>query len=77
MNGYGMHGWGFGMGFGWLIPLLLIVVLVYYINSNKSSKNEGLSARELLDRRYANGEIDEQEYKRKRDLLEDREGGGS
>jgi putative membrane protein len=77
MNGYGMHGWGFGMGLGWLIPLLLIVVLVYYINSNKNSKKEGLSAKEILDQRYANGEIDEQEYKRKCDLLEEREGGAS
>jgi len=75
MNGYAMHGWGFGMGLGWIITLLLIVVLVYLFI--KSNKKEGLSAKELLDRRYANGEIDEQEYKRKRDLLEDREGGGS
>ncbi|MBU1641899.1 SHOCT domain-containing protein [bacterium] len=75
MNGYGMNGWGFGMGLGWLIPLLLIVVLVYFfMNSNKK---EGLSAKEILDKRYANGEIDEQEYIKKRDLLENKEGGGS
>lgn len=74
MNGYGMSGWGFGMGLGWLIPLLLIVVLVYYI---KSDKKDGLTAKEILDKRYANGEIDDQEYKRKRELLEDKEGGGS
>lgn len=77
MNGYGMHGWGFGMGVGWLVPLLLIVLLVYYINSNKNNKKEGLSAKEILDKRYANGEIDEQEYKKKRDLLEDKEEGGA
>ncbi len=72
-----MHGWGFGMGLGWLIPLLLIGVLLYYINSSKSNKNEGLSAKELLDKRYAKGEIDEQEYKRRKSLLEDKEEGES
>ncbi len=75
MNGYAMHGWGFGMGLGWIITLLLIVVLVYFFING--SKKEGLSAKEILDRRYANGEIDEQEYERKRDLLENKERGGS
>ncbi len=75
MHDYGMSGWGFGMGLGWLIPLLLIVVLLYYINNNKSNKKEGLTAKEILDMRFAKGEIDEQEYQRKRELLEDKDGG--
>lgn len=58
---------GFGMGFGWLILFLFIVILLYFINGNKK---EGISARDILDRRYAKGEIDEQEYKKKRDELE-------
>jgi putative membrane protein len=65
MNGYGMS--GFGMGFGWLIPILFIVVLFYFING---SKKEGISARDILDKRYAKGEIDEEEYKKKKDELE-------
>jgi putative membrane protein len=77
MYDYGMSGWGFGMGLGWLIPLLLIVVLVYYINNNKSNKKEGLTAKEILDKRYVNGEIDEQAYKRKRELLEEKDGASS
>ena len=63
MYGYGMS----GMVIVWTVPLLLIVALVYFINSNKK---ETLSAKEILDKRYANGEIDEQEYKRMRDALE-------
>ena len=63
MYGYGMS----GMIIVWTVPLLLIVALVYFINSNKK---ETLSAKEILDKRYANGEIDEQEYKRMRDALE-------
>lgn len=63
MYGYGMS----GMVIVWTVPLLLIVALVYFINSNKK---ETLSAKEILDKRYAKGEIDEQEYKRMRDALE-------
>lgn len=60
--------WGMGMGYGvgWLVPLLLIATLIYFVTRNK--KND-LSARDVLDKRYANGEIDEDEYKRKRDEL--------
>ncbi|MEE8589614.1 MAG: SHOCT domain-containing protein [Sulfurimonadaceae bacterium] len=65
MYGYGMG--GIGMIIVWTVPLLLIVALVYFINSNKK---ETLSAKEILDKRYAKGEIDEQEYKRMRDALE-------
>lgn len=67
MNEYGMHGWGFGMGIGWLIPLLFIVILVSYIKENKKDSE---SARDILDKRYARGEIDEKEYKTKRADLE-------
>lgn len=67
MNEYGMHGWGFGMGIGWLIPLLFIVILVSFIKDNKK---ESESARDILDKRYARGEIDEKEYKTKRADLE-------
>ena len=64
---HGMNGWGFGMGFGWIIPLLFIFALFYFINNNNNSDKE--SARDILDRKYANGEIDEEEYKRKKELL--------
>ncbi len=62
------YGWGFGMGFGWLVPILLIVLVVYFINKNKNEKNE-LSAGDILDKKYANGEIDEKEYERKKEVL--------
>ncbi len=56
----------YGMGFGWLLLILFIFGLVYFLND---SKKESLSARDILDKRYANGEIDEKEYKTKRDLI--------
>ncbi|WP_345992677.1 SHOCT domain-containing protein [Sulfurimonas sp. HSL-1716] len=67
MNGYMMSGWGFMMGFGWLIFILAIVGVVYFMNN--SSKNDEPSAKDILDKRYANGEIDEEEYKRKKENL--------
>lgn len=66
MHDYGVSGMGIGMGVVWLVPLLLIVAFIYFIIGNKK---EDLSARDILDKRYANGEIDEDEYKRKRDEL--------
>jgi putative membrane protein len=65
-----MNGWGFGMGFGWLIPLLFIVALFYFFTDNRKSSDRE-SAREILDRKYANGEIDEDEYKRKKEHLKE------
>lgn len=65
MNNFGLH--GFEMLFGWLVPIILIVLLMYYLNSDKKDDS---SARDILDKRYANGEIDDNEYKKKRDILE-------
>jgi len=63
---YISHGWG--MGFGWLIPLLIIGLLFYLVQNNQKRSS---SAQDILDRRYANGEIDEKEYRKKsQDLKE-------
>ena len=65
MHDYGMNGWGFGMGFGWIIPLIFIFGLFYFLRSNNARYDEE-SASEILDKKYANGEISEEEYKRKK-----------
>jgi putative membrane protein len=65
MNDYGAMS-GFGMGFGWIIPLLFIAMIIYFINSLIKGDS---SAQEILDRRYADGEIDEEEYKAKKAAL--------
>jgi putative membrane protein len=61
----------------WLIPLvvlLVIVLSVYMINRNKHNENRGSkeSALDILDKRYANGEIDEEEYLNKKEQLKNR-----
>ncbi|WP_457747102.1 SHOCT domain-containing protein [Sulfurimonas sp.] len=58
-----MHNWGFGMGLGWIIPLLLIFALFYLFTNFKESEE---SASDILDKKYANGEINEEEYKRRK-----------
>ncbi len=73
-----MHGFGFGgMWFGWLFWLVLIVVLVWAVksfldNQNKgaSMNNSGADALDILKKRFANGEIDEEEFQRRKQLLQ-------
>jgi len=65
MNDYGSMG-GFGMGFGWIIPLLFIAMIIYFINSLLKGD---ASAQEILDKRYADGEISQEEYRVKKAAL--------
>jgi len=58
------HGWG--MGFGWLIPLLLIAILFYILQDKRKEKS---SAQEILDKRYASGGINKEEYEEKSSAL--------
>ena len=65
-----MHGYGFGIGFWWFFPLLFVAVLIYFFaNTAKRSDREGNRALDILDERFAKGEIDQQEYDRRRDKL--------
>ena len=62
---------GFGMGLGWLIPILLIVGLVYLLNDNGRRKDDKkLSPKEILDLRFAKGEIDKEEYEERLKTLQ-------
>jgi putative membrane protein len=68
---FGMMG-GDGMGFSWLI-LIVIVVFAYFMFNKKNNQNENdedsPSVKDILDKKFANGEIDEDEYKKKREIL--------
>ena len=66
MNDYGVMS-GFGMGFGWVIPVFLIFIIVYFINN--LLKND-LSAKDILDKKYANNEISDSEYQAKKNALQ-------
>lgn len=64
------HMWGVSM---WFWGLLLIVVLVLFVKYLAGNGNTGASgsksAREILDERYANGEIDQAEYEERKKNL--------
>jgi putative membrane protein len=75
--GYG-HGWGmgdWGMGFGfivWLVILGLIIAgVVWFVRSQTGDQRPRHSTGlELLEERYARGEIDREEYlPKKRDIV--------
>lgn len=68
------HGFGFGGGFMWLLWILLIVVTVLAVRALWSGKSDShgsdKSPLDVLQERFARGDIDEAEYERKRKLLE-------
>ncbi len=85
MMDYGM-GWGMGWGWlgmmlFWLVPLFVVIVLaaaaVKYLFSRGARSDAGLHedrnrALEVLEERYARGEINREEYLQKRDDLKRR-----
>ncbi|MCC7024188.1 MAG: SHOCT domain-containing protein [Thermomicrobiales bacterium] len=74
MNGWGMTGWGWGwMTIWWLLAIVIIALLVAAALRNSSgarSAESPDSALAVLRRRYAAGEIDEAEFRRRRAELE-------
>ncbi|MFH1528099.1 MAG: SHOCT domain-containing protein [Bacteroidota bacterium] len=72
------HDMGFGMmGFGWIIWLIIIgtiAYLIYKVSNQKQSEifkqNLNESALDILNKRYARGEISKEEFDRiKKDLI--------
>ena len=57
------------MGFGWIFIIIIIILIIYFLN-NKSDKNYKKSAKDILDERYAKGEIDLEEYNERKENLE-------
>lgn len=77
-----MMGYRFGMMWGWVAGFIVLIALIALVvfaivkaaNNNghtnySNNYDETRKAIELLNQRLANGEIDEEEYKRKKDLL--------
>jgi putative membrane protein len=73
---------GVTMGWIWVWPVLIVVgllilgyVAVRLVQSRRvpsptgSDPSSGSVARQILDERYARGEIDGEDYQRRRDLL--------
>jgi len=68
------HMMGYGGGFMWLIVLVLVGVVIYFVVQVSKMKGSAGSAKEtpldILNKRYAKGEIDKEEFNRKKKDLE-------
>ncbi|HVC29756.1 MAG TPA: SHOCT domain-containing protein [Steroidobacteraceae bacterium] len=76
------YGWWPGFGFMWIFPLLFLIVVIVFLSrggpgrfwrggwhdNRRDEKRE--SPREILDRRYASGEISKEQYEEMRRTLE-------
>lgn len=56
----------------WILLLGVLYVAVRELPGRREPGGSRSSARRLLDERLARGEIDEEDYVRRRDLLDDR-----
>lgn len=72
---WGMH----AFGFMWLFPLFFLLVLIllsmrvlaWFLRDNKRGEGRE-TAREILDRRYASGEIAKEQYQQMKSDIEGR-----
>lgn len=66
------QGHWFGGGFMWLFWVVLAVVVVWFLKASFGQSNPDSSdtALDILKKRFAKGEIDQQEFERKRKELE-------
>lgn len=73
-------GWGYGMMGGWfgmLLPLLFMAVVIYTViklaGGNQTNHGKRFdSSLDILNERFAKGEITEEEYKHKKVLITQR-----
>ena len=76
MDGMGMGNFGFGMGaFGWIFMLFLLGLIIFGVfvlikwllmSSGKTGATSKDNALEILEKRYASGEIDQEEFEQKK-----------
>lgn len=67
--------WGWGLGWLWmglgLLALVLIPVATLFLVRDRTADPDGDGAMARLRERYAAGEIDEEEFERRRSVLQD------
>jgi len=58
-----------GGGLVWIFWILIFLVLVWLFNFSYRKTGDKKSAREILEERYARGEISQEEFEEKRRVL--------
>jgi putative membrane protein len=79
-----MHYWDNGWDGGWPVGLFMAIIMLLIIGgliavavilirrtTTRPHTVHGGSAQHILDERYARGEIDEEEYRRRRGILQE------
>ncbi len=74
MFGYGMNGMGWGMGFGWILGIIVLIVVIWTFTrginpGQNATPTENKSALDILKERYARGEINKEEFEEKKHVL--------
>lgn len=68
------HGWGFHMMSWWGVFVMLFLIIAVFLVISRSSEPTPTSANDtpldILKRRYARGEIDDEEFERRKHELE-------
>ena len=63
------YGGGFGMFFGPLFLIGLVIFIIYFISKSEPSSTSK-NALNILNERFARGEIDQNEYDSKRKIID-------
>lgn len=72
---HGLNGMGWGMGWWWIIGLIIVIAIVWMMikgmnQTNNPNQPGSKTALDILKERYARGEIDKQEFEeRRKDLM--------
>ena len=67
---------GQGFGFMWIIPFLFFIVFLFFMRNmfgsanGQNTNNHEESASEILDKRFAKGEISKEEYEQMKKTLD-------
>jgi putative membrane protein len=64
-------GWWWLMAVGWIVMVAAIVVAAVLVARGLSNRQSTSNPHDILGERFARGEIDEDEYRRRRDVLRD------
>ena len=65
---------GHGFGFMWVFPFIFLAVFVFFMRGNMFGQNNSQNTttetpREILDKRFAKGEINKEEYEEMKKTL--------